>query len=81
MLLPEMALELKAQAYLSENKQTKKSLKPKYKVYFWFDASSFTGGINVINIPLQLYIIILMGFRDYYCFPYLTLSYMQLRYL
>lgn len=51
MLLPEIALELQAQASLIK---TKKRLKPKYKVYFLLDASSFTGGINVINIPLQL---------------------------
>lgn len=49
MLLPEIALELKTQASLTKNKRNFKT-----KVHFLLDASSFTGGINVINIPLQL---------------------------
>lgn len=48
MLLSEIALELKAQASLIKNKR-----KFKTKVHFFLlDASSFTGDINVINIPL-----------------------------
>lgn len=48
MLLPEIALELKAQASLIKNKR-----KFKAKVRFLLDASSFTGGINVITTSVM----------------------------